>query len=131
MAKIKEEQLKKVTEQQQALTNLLARIGVLEIEKLNISSEVKKLEGEVEKTKKELEEEYGKVSINLADGTYEEIEDKKMHNIRKISIGTDYKNDAMHYAVGQQVYGGHEISHILFEDSDSSLETNKNKVVKK
>ena len=77
MAKIKEEQLKKVTEQQQALTNLLARIGVLEIEKLNLSSEIKKLEGEVEKTKKELEEEYGKVSINLADGTYEEIEDKK------------------------------------------------------
>ena len=77
MAKIKEEQLKKVTEQQQALTNLLARIGVIEIEKLNISSEVKKLEGEVEKTKKELEEEYGKVSINLADGTYEKIEDKE------------------------------------------------------
>lgn len=77
MAKIKEEQLKKVTEQQQALTNLLARIGVLEIEKLNLSGEIKKLEGEVEQTKKELEEEYGKVSINLADGTYEKIEDKK------------------------------------------------------
>ena len=77
MAKIKEEQLKKVTEQQQALTNLLARIGVLEIEKLNLSVEIKKLEGEVEKTKKELEEEYGKVSINLADGTYEKIEDKE------------------------------------------------------
>ena len=41
-------------------------------------------------------------------------------NIRKISIGSDYKNDAMHYSVGQQVYGGHEISHILFEDSDNS-----------
>jgi len=40
--------------------------------------------------------------------------------IRKISIGSDYKNDAMHYSVGQQVYGGHEISHILFEDHDSS-----------
>ncbi len=77
MAKIKEEQLKKVTEQQQALTNLLARIGVLEIEKLNLSGEIKKLEGEVEQTKKELEEEYGKVSINLADGTYEKIEDKE------------------------------------------------------
>ena len=71
------EQLKKVTEQQQALTNLLARIGVLEIEKLNLSGEIKKLEGEVEQTKKELEEEYGKVSINLADGTYEKIEDKE------------------------------------------------------
>jgi hypothetical protein len=35
--------------------------------------------------------------------------------IRKISIGSDYKNDAMHYALGQQVYGGHEISHIMLE----------------
>jgi len=25
--------------------------------------------------------------------------------IRKISVGKDYKNDAMHYAVGQEVYG--------------------------
>lgn len=29
--------------------------------------------------------------------------------IRKISIGTDYKVNAMHYAVGQEVYGGHTI----------------------
>jgi len=36
-----------------------------------------------------------------------------MHNIRKISIGSDYKNDAMHYSVGQEVYGGHIISDIL------------------
>ena len=43
-----------------------------------------------------------------------------MHNIRKISIGTDYKNDAMHYAVGQQVYGGHEIAYVLFEETDNS-----------
>ncbi len=40
--------------------------------------------------------------------------------VRKISIGADYKNDAMHYSVGQEVYGGHTISHILFEDTDSS-----------
>tara|TARA_B110000196_G_scaffold314133_1_gene321878 strand:- start:603 stop:788 length:186 start_codon:yes stop_codon:yes gene_type:complete len=42
------------------------------------------------------------------------------NNIRKISIGSDYKNDAMHYAIGQQVYGGHEISHILLDDTDKS-----------
>ena len=36
-----------------------------------------------------------------------------MNLIRKISIGKDYKNEAMHYAVGQQVYGGHTISDIL------------------
>ena len=40
--------------------------------------------------------------------------------IRKISIGADYKNDAMHYAVGQEVYGGHNISDIIFDEDDSS-----------
>ncbi len=40
--------------------------------------------------------------------------------IRKISIGADYKNDAMHYSINQEVYGGHTISHILFEEKDNS-----------
>tara|TARA_R110000822_G_scaffold166377_1_gene306711 strand:+ start:962 stop:1189 length:228 start_codon:yes stop_codon:yes gene_type:complete len=40
--------------------------------------------------------------------------------VRKISIGSDYKNDAMHYAVGQNVYGGHTITAILFSEEDSS-----------
>jgi len=40
--------------------------------------------------------------------------------IRKISIGSDYKNDAMHYSVGQEVYGGHNISNILFDIDDYS-----------
>ena len=40
--------------------------------------------------------------------------------IRKISIGADYKNEAMHYSVGQSVYGGHSISNILFEEKDNS-----------
>ena len=40
--------------------------------------------------------------------------------IRKISIGTDYKNEAMNYSVGQQVYGGHSISNILLDQKDNS-----------
>jgi len=36
--------------------------------------------------------------------------------IRKISIGSDYKNEAMHYSIGQIVYGGHEISYIILEE---------------
>lgn len=40
--------------------------------------------------------------------------------IRKISIGTDYKNEAMHYSVGQNVYGGHAICNIIFDDNDTS-----------
>ena len=41
------------------------------------------------------------------------------NKIRKISIGSDYKNNAMHYSVGQEVYGGHTISAILFDDDNS------------
>ena len=44
----------------------------------------------------------------------------KMSIIRKISIGSDYKNDAMHYSLDQEVYGGHTISNILFDDKDNS-----------
>ena len=31
----------------------------------------------------------------------------KSNIIRKITVGKDYKNDSMHYAVDQEVYGGH------------------------
>ena len=55
-----------------------------------------------------------------------------MHNvIRKISIGSDYKNDAMHYSVGQEVYGGHTICDIIGnqEDGDYLIYIKKNKEV--
>ena len=41
--------------------------------------------------------------------------------IRKISIGKDYKNEAMHYSVGQEVYGGHTICEIIEEDEKFSI----------
>ena len=41
--------------------------------------------------------------------------------IRKISVGTDYKNEAMHYSVGQEVYGGHKICDILEEEGLSLI----------
>jgi hypothetical protein len=40
--------------------------------------------------------------------------------IRKISIGSDYKNEAMHYSIGQIVYGGHEIAYIRLDHADGS-----------
>ena len=49
--------------------------------------------------------------------------------IRKISIGKDYKNDAMHYAVGQEVYGGHTICDIVEEKDKYSVYIRKQKVV--
>ena len=41
--------------------------------------------------------------------------------IRKISVGKDYKNDAMHYSVGQEVYGGHIICDIIEEKDKFSV----------
>ena len=49
--------------------------------------------------------------------------------IRKISVGKDYKNDAMHYAAGQEVYGGHKICDIIEEDEKFSVYIRKNKNV--
>ena len=40
--------------------------------------------------------------------------------VRKISIGSDYKNEAMRYSLGQTVYGGHEICDIILDQKDSS-----------
>jgi len=46
---------------------------------------------------------------------------QQMQVIRKISVGKDYKNDAMHYSVGQEVYGGHTIVNILEEETKYSV----------
>tara|TARA_R100001460_G_scaffold22211_3_gene45162 strand:+ start:5283 stop:5504 length:222 start_codon:yes stop_codon:yes gene_type:complete len=49
--------------------------------------------------------------------------------IRKITIGKDYKIDAMHYSVGQEVYGGHTICDIVEEKDKYSIYIRKNKDV--
>jgi|TARA_R100001480_G_scaffold11353_6_gene19923 hypothetical protein len=42
-------------------------------------------------------------------------------DIRKISIGPNYKSDAMHYIIGQEVLGGKYFIHLIqyVERSDS------------
>jgi len=52
-----------------------------------------------------------------------------MVDIRKISVGADYKNNAMHYLIGQLVLDKtYEICHIRREDDDSiSIYIEKNK----
>ena len=39
-------------------------------------------------------------------------------DIRKISIGADYKSGAMHYIVGQEVLGGTYVIHLIQQDED-------------
>jgi|TARA_R100000231_G_C5315743_1_gene161886 hypothetical protein len=40
-------------------------------------------------------------------------------DIRKISIGADYKSGAMHYIVGQEVLGGKYAIHLIQQESES------------
>lgn len=43
-------------------------------------------------------------------------------DIRKISVGPDYKGSAMHYIVGQKVLGdSHEIHLIKFDEAKNSF----------
>jgi hypothetical protein len=39
-------------------------------------------------------------------------------DIRKISIGPDYKSGAMHYIVGQEILGGNYVIHLIRFDSN-------------
>lgn len=52
-----------------------------------------------------------------------------MNLIRKISIGRDYKNDAMHYSIGQEVFGGHTITEIIEEEDKYNIFIMKNEEV--
>ena len=73
-AMITEEQLKTLQEQQGKLNEMLRTVGVLEVQKSNVSKEIEALSKEIDSTKKELEEEYGQININLQDGSYTDIE---------------------------------------------------------
>ena len=53
----------------------------------------------------------------------------KNNIIRKITIGKDYKNDSMHYAVNQEVYGCHQICDIIEEEDKYSIYIRKEDIV--
>ena len=45
-----------------------------------------------------------------------------MEQIRKISIGADYKSVAMHYIVNQEIFGGTHMIHLIKKnESNQSL----------
>ncbi len=77
MNKIKEEELKTITDQQVKSRKILSDVGYLEANKHALLHELAELNIEVEKFKSELEKNYGEVSINLEDGSYTKIEKKE------------------------------------------------------
>jgi hypothetical protein len=73
--KITEHQLKKLTTQQSKLAEAISQIGFIESQKHMLLHEVALVNKEVEELKVELEQEYGKISIDLSTGEYTIVEE--------------------------------------------------------
>ena len=75
--KIKEEELKSLQEKVGIQQNLQLQVGQLELQKFFLLNSAAKNQQDLSEEQKKLEEEYGKVNINLQDGSYEEIQEKE------------------------------------------------------
>lgn len=81
-AKISEQQLKQLQGFVQTLNQAQMQLGQLEVEKHALLHQTGEIQSQLQTFQKELEEEYGKVSVNIQDGTYvaipeEDESDKK------------------------------------------------------
>jgi len=72
--KITEEQLTVIKDHQKDLNKSLTNLGFLETQKHSLLHEYAGLVEDIEKYKKELEDIYGAININIEDGTYTDIE---------------------------------------------------------
>ena len=73
MSKIKDEQLEKLQELVNNLNQIQSQLGSIELQKHGLLHQSGELQNGLKEFQGELEKEYGKVSINIQDGTYEEI----------------------------------------------------------
>ena len=76
--KITKEELEKATKVSQEYNGIMQAIGTIELQKQDFLLKASEIRSNVEDIKKELQESYGNVNIDLATGEYEEnAEDKK------------------------------------------------------
>ena len=71
--KLTEEELTKVQEQQNKLTALISQIGLAEAQKHALLHEIASVNQVIEETKKQLEDKYGSINVDLETGAYTEI----------------------------------------------------------
>ena len=73
--KITDEELQIIQEKVNQINNLQMQVGGLEVQKATALGLLRQSQAELGKTQEMLEEKYGKVSVNLTDGTIKEIEE--------------------------------------------------------
>ena len=74
VSKITDDQLEVITKHQKDLNKSLTNIGFLETQKHSLLHEYAGIVDDIEKYKKELEDVYGAININIEDGTYTKIQ---------------------------------------------------------
>ena len=72
--KITKEELTSINETQTSVRNTLIGIGALEAQKASALVQLRRLEESLEKGKKELEDKYGPINVDLTTGEYTVIE---------------------------------------------------------
>ena len=77
MAKITEKQLETIVKQNTELEDVVMQVGILESQKHALLHKIAEVNKVLEEYKAELEEEYGKISIDLKTGEYTEIKEEK------------------------------------------------------
>jgi len=75
--KIKDEQLKDLQEKVGTIQQLQAQIGNVEGQKHILLHQLVGVQEELQKLQTALQDEYGKVSINIQDGSFEEITEEE------------------------------------------------------
>jgi predicted nucleic acid-binding Zn-ribbon protein len=77
MSKISKEELESLLESEKKVSAIKHDLGTLDEQKHNLLHALSQVREESNKVKKELEDKYGKININLQDGSYEEIKEDK------------------------------------------------------
>jgi hypothetical protein len=76
MEKITEEQLKQLQELVGTINNAQTQLGGLEVQKHQMLHQLSEVQAKMQEFQTELEKEYGKISINIQDGTISKEEEE-------------------------------------------------------
>ena len=76
--KITQEQLEELQGYVGKLNNAASQIGNLELQKHQLQHAASEVQNDLNKFQAKLEEKYGKVQINIQDGTYKPIEEEEV-----------------------------------------------------
>ena len=125
MSKITKEELETLSESQKKYAAIKHDLGQLEVQKHGLLHMWAAIQEEDNKFKKELEDKYGKININLEDGSYEEIkEEQEKVNIMKNEVSENTKLTLDLRTIGIVIAGAVSLA-LMYTDLNAGIEEAK------